>query len=191
MKIGCIILAAGRAVRFGENKLLQPFRGKPLIAWSMDAVPTERLGPVCVVTREPAVEALAAARGWQTVRNDAPELGVSRSVALGTEALAGDCDGLLFLVADQPLLRRETVERLLDRFLEAPERIAAAAAGERFGNPAVFPAALFSALMTLKGDRGGKQLMQRFPELVVQVSVDPAELADVDTAEDLRSLRSP
>ena len=57
--LGCVVLAAGNAVRFGRNKLAEDFRGKPLIQWALEAVPADRLGPVyaevpapvCVVTR--------------------------------------------------------------------------------------------------------------------------------------------
>ncbi len=188
MFLGCVILAAGNAVRFGENKLLARFRGRPLIEWILDALPADRLNAVVVVTQYAAVEALAAARGFETLRNSAPELGVSRSVVLGTEALAERCDGILFLVADQPLLRRSTVERLLDRFLEDPERVVEPRAGERRGNPCVFPASLFPELLALRGDRGGRQVIRHHPELVTGVPVDPLELADVDTAADLASL---
>ena len=86
MEIGCVILAAGNSFRFGDNKLLARYGGKALIEWVLDAVPAERLGPVCVVTQYPAVAALAEARGFSAVWNREPELGISHSVALGTGA---------------------------------------------------------------------------------------------------------
>ena len=188
MRLGCVILAAGNAARFGENKLLTEFRGRPLIEWAFAALPAERLAAVTVVTQYEAVAALARDRGFSVVRNEAPELGVSHSVALGTRALKERCEGLLFLVADQPLLGRQTVERILDRFLAEPDRIVVPAAGERKGNPCVFPAALFPDLEALTGDRGGKQLIRRFPERVERVSVAPQELFDVDTLSDLQKM---
>lgn len=188
MRLGCVILAAGNAVRFGENKLLTEFRGRPLIEWAFAALPAERLAAVTVVTQYAAVAALARNRGFSVVRNEAPELGVSHSVALGTRALKERCEGLLFLVADQPLLGRQTVERILDRFLAEPDKIVVPAAGERQGNPCVFPAALFPDLEALTGDRGGKQLIRRFPERVERVSVAPQELFDVDTLSDLQKM---
>ena len=188
MRLGCVILAAGNAARFGENKLLTEFRGRPLIEWAFAALPPERLAAVTVVTQYEAVAALARDRGFSVVRNEAPELGVSHSVALGTRALKERCEGLLFLVADQPLLGRQTVERILDRFLAEPDRIVVPAAGERKGNPCVFPAALFPDLEALTGDRGGKQLIRRFPERVERVSVAPQELFDVDTLSDLQKM---
>lgn len=188
MRLGCVILAAGNAARFGENKLLTEFRGRPLIEWAFAALPAERLAAVTVVTQYEAVAALARDRGFSVVRNEAPELGVSHSVALGTRALKERCEGLLFLVADQPLLGRQTVEGILDRFLAEPDRIVVPAAGERQGNPCVFPAALFPDLEALTGDRGGKQLIRRFPERVERVSVAPQELFDVDTLSDLQKM---
>ena len=34
--VGCVIMASGRAVRFGSNKLLADFGGAPLIARALD-----------------------------------------------------------------------------------------------------------------------------------------------------------
>lgn len=188
MRLGAVILAAGNAARFGENKLLAVFRGRPLIEWAFAALPAERLAAVAVVTQYDAVAALARDRGFSVVRNEAPDLGVSHSVALGTRALRDCCDGLLFLVADQPCLRRQTVETILDRFLERPDRIIVPAAGERQGNPCVFPAAFFPALEALTGDRGGKQLIRRHPEWVETVPAASDELFDVDTWADLQKM---
>ena len=196
MSLGCVVLAAGNASRFGRNKLSEPFRGKPLIQWALEAVPTDRLGPVyadvpapvCVVTQYPDVRMLAAAFGFDGVFNEAPESGISHSVVLGTQALMHRCGGLMFLVADQPLLRRQTVADLADRFLADPTRIVVPTAGERRGNPCVFPAALYPELLALTGDRGGKAVIRRHPELVVEVQVPAEELFDVDTLADLALL---
>mgnify|MGYP000776032481 CR=1 FL=1 len=40
MKIGCVVLAAGNARRFGSNKLLADFGGAPLIAQALDVTET-------------------------------------------------------------------------------------------------------------------------------------------------------
>ncbi len=184
--VGCVLLAAGNGARFGRNKLLAEFRCKPLIRWAMEAVPKELVAAVAVVTQYQEVAELAAGFGFQTVWNSAPELGVSHSVCLGTQMLKGECQGILFLVSDQPLLRKETVARLIEAFCQNPERIIVSAAEGRQGNPCVFPVALFPALETLEGDRGGKQIIRRHPELVTEFTVDPIELLDVDTVEDLQ-----
>ena len=190
--IGCVILAAGNSSRFGANKLLAKFRGGPLIARAFGAIPPELSPQTVAVTQYEAVEALARESGFACVRNDAPELGISRSIRLGTEALLSrraELDGILYLVADQPLLTRETVLRLLEAFRTHPDRIVVPAAEGRQGNPCIFPKDLFPALQALSGDRGGKQIIRAHPDRVLTVEVPGEALDDVDTVEALRDLK--
>ena len=186
--VGCVLMASGYGARFGDNKLLAEFRGKTLIRWALEAVPADRLAGVAVVTQYEAVAAQARAFGFTVLQNAHPEIGISESIRLGTAALSGRCDGLIYLVADQPLLRRQTVERLVEAFCQSPSRIVVPVAGERRGNPCIFPAACFPALQTLEGDRGGSQVIRRCPERVLSVEVPPEELLDVDRAETLLKL---
>ena len=110
--LGCVIMAAGNAVRFGANKLEAELNGKPLIRRAFEAVPAGVFDRVVVVTQYPAVAALAREFGFEPVRNDRPGDGLSRTVRLGTQALA-QCDGIAFLVADQPLLSASAVRAVV------------------------------------------------------------------------------
>ena len=136
-------MAAGAGTRFGPDKLLVEFRGKPLIQWALEAIPADRLCRVAVVTGDQRIRTMAEGFGFSPVWNDRPELGVSRTIRLGLEALAPICDGVIFQVADQPLLRRETVASLAETWLANPEQIIVPAAGGCWGNPCVFPKDLF------------------------------------------------
>ena len=60
--VGCVIMASGRAVRFGSNKLLADFGGAPLIARALDVTETPALVSRVVVTRSPEVAELASRR---------------------------------------------------------------------------------------------------------------------------------
>ena len=113
--VGCVLMAAGNASRFGENKLTAVIDGRTMIRRAMDAIPVDRLASVCVVTQYGAVETLAGEYGFFCVRNTHPEWGQSYSVRLGTEALKGSCDAILYMVADQPYLQRESVADLVER----------------------------------------------------------------------------
>lgn len=190
MRIGCVVMAAGNGTRFGENKLLVNYRGKPLIRYALEAVPVDKLTHVVVVTQYDAVAELAQEFGFAVIRNDSPELGISHTIVLGTQALAENCDGILYQVADQPLLRQQTVRRLLAAFRTEPGRIVAPFDGNRRGNPCVFPSAFFPQLRSLSGDRGGSQIIRKHPECVLPVSVSPEELFDVDTVQSLHDLPS-
>lgn len=188
--IGCVVLAAGNAARFGANKLTAVVNGKMLIEHALDALPVEELAAVAVVTQYDEIAALARARGFRCLRNDRPQDGLSRTVRLGTEALGASCDALLFLVSDQPLLRQESVRSLLEASRAHPERIVAAARNGRRGNPCIFPKRFFPALCSLTGDVGGSAILRQNEEALLTVEVGAEELCDVDTREALEQLRS-
>ena len=188
-KPGCVVLAAGSASRFGGNKLLATVEGQALIRRALSAVPAEQLSAVAVVTQYPEILDLAREFSFTPVRNDAPEAGVSRSIALGLAAL-GDCPGALFLVADQPLLRRESVEALVALWQRQPDGVAALGHGGVRGNPCLFPARLFPELLALRGDRGGSAVIRRHEDVLTLLEVDPRELQDADTPEALERIRA-
>ena len=100
LRIGCLVMAAGSGSRFGRNKLEAVVDGKSLLRRSLEAVPAEEFAQVTVVTQYDAAAALAEEFGFTVVRNDRPEDGLSRTVHLGTEALAavGDTGSLNFLI---------------------------------------------------------------------------------------------
>ena len=98
LRIGCLVMAAGSGSRFGRNKLEAVVDGKSLLRRSLEAVPTEEFAQVTVVTQYDAAAALAEEFGFTVVRNDRPEDGLSRTVRLGTEAMAG-CGAILYQVA--------------------------------------------------------------------------------------------
>ena len=188
-KPGCVVLAAGSASRFGGNKLTATVEGQALIRRALSAVPAEQLSAVAVVTQYPEILDLAREFSFTPVRNDAPEAGVSRSIALGLAAL-GDCPRALFLVADQPLLRRESVEALVALWQRQPDGVAALGHGGVRGNPCLFPARLFPELLALRGDRGGSAVIRRHEDVLTLLEVDPRELQDADTPEALERIRA-
>ncbi|MBE6933064.1 MAG: nucleotidyltransferase family protein [Ruminococcaceae bacterium] len=187
MKIGCVILAAGSGMRFGGDKLHAEFSGVSLIRRAMQAVPEGC--PAAVVTGDSQIAALAREQQMTVVWNHRPELGISRSVRLGTMAMT-QYNAICFLVADQPLLKRESVQKLLDEWRLHPDRIIRAAHDGKPGNPCVFPREFFPALCNLQGDRGGSAVARSFPEKVIMVELPKRELLDCDTPEVLRQLCS-
>lgn len=184
---GCVVLAAGSASRFGENKLTAPLRGRSLIRRALEAVPMEDLGSVVVVTQYPAIMSLAKEFHFAALHNPHPERGLSTSLQMGLTALR-DSPGVLFLVADQPLLRRESVSRLVRLWRSRPDGIAALGHCGIRGNPCLFPRRLFPELMSLAGDQGGSAVIRRHAAELTLLDVPEQELLDVDTPAILEAL---
>lgn len=183
-RIGCVVMAAGTE----QARLLRPYNGKALIARALDAVPPELAGDTVVVASGEGVAELARARGFAVLPNEQPARGISRTIRLGTQAMA-DCDGILYMVADQPLLRAGTVRRVVDAWQERPEYIAAAAHNGNRGNPCLFPARFFPELCALEADRGGSSVIRRHENALLLVEAGERELFDCDTKQALEILK--
>jgi molybdenum cofactor cytidylyltransferase len=89
------------------------------------------------------------------------------------------------VLADQPLLDRVHVDRLVDaRRSGAPA--AASVYGGALGVPALFDASLYSELLALEGDRGAARILRGHDGVV---SVEwPEGAVDVDTDADAAAL---
>lgn len=189
LKLGCVVMAAGNARRFGENKLAAQLRGRSLILRALEAVPAEAFENVAVVTQYPEVMRLAGEFHFSAIHNPHPEYGISHTIELGLTALR-NCGGVMFLVSDQPLLKRESVAALARFWRERPDRLAALAHGGVRGNPCVFPARFYPELLALREDHGGNTVIRRHEEELRLLEVPAEELADVDTVTALEALRA-
>jgi molybdopterin-guanine dinucleotide biosynthesis protein A len=98
------VLAGGRATRMGADKALVSFRGAPMISHVADSIRRAGL-QVLVVGREVAE--------YDSVRDaDSPGGGPLVGLLTALRSSGGD----VFLAAvDQPLLRSETIRRILDQ----------------------------------------------------------------------------
>ena len=185
--LGCLVMAAGSGRRFGGNKLAADLDGKTLIRRALEAVPAAQFTAVTVVSQYEDIEELAGQFGFAAIHNDRPDLGLSHTIRLGTEAMRG-CDGILYMVADQPKLCQETVARIVEVFCQHPDRIVGAGHEGRRGNPNLFPARFFEELMALSGDHGGSSVIRAHEDALLLVETDAEELFDCDTPEALESL---
>ena len=188
-KIACIILASGVGRRFGANKLLTSIDGAPMLQHILDI--SQGLFPKrIVVTRHKEVAEICAQQQILCLLHDKPYL--SDTVRLGTSYIQQQLpqtEGLLFAVADQPLLQQASLIRLAESFLAQPQKIHRPYYEETPGNPIIFPAKFANERRQLPQDKGGSVLTKKYPELVVKVPVqDINELLDIDTQQDKAKL---
>ena len=189
MTAAAVVLAAGSGSRFtGEgHKLLALFRGRPLVAWAVEAAAGAGLDEVLVV--EGAVllsEALAGteARSPVPVRrlvNARWAEGQAGSLAVAVEAAASaGHDAVVVGLADQPLVPSGAWRAVA---AATATLVAVATYGGRRRNPVRLASAVWP-LLSRDGDEGARELMRRRPDLVGEVACQ-GEPVDVDTVEDL------
>ena len=187
-KIGCVLMAAGNAKRFGENKLSRKLNGVSLIDRALQCIPKEKLQKVVVVSQYDEVMKKAEVLGFLSIKNEHPDFGISHTIKLGLEK-TDDCDAIMFMVSDQPLLKKESVSQMIDFFLHNSDYIVGMSYDHVRGNPCIFPKVYFSELRELKEDRGGNTVIRKHEDkLKLFSATHPDELSDIDTKEDLEKL---
>lgn len=181
--VGAVLLASGFARRYGSNKLLDDYRGRPLFRYAFDALPPALFHRAVVTTQYPEILAAAEQAGYLALPNPHAGQGITAGLRLGLEAVSG-LDGTLFAVCDQPNLNTESIVRLIRSFRESPDRIHALAWQGQRGNPVIFPKALYPELLALTGDTGGGAVVKRHRDLLdLTEAGSGAELVDIDEKE--------
>ena len=200
--LGIVLLAAGEGRRYGSNKLLETINGRRLFEYAADAVSglswsvssdrniscgkKKMLSnfPAFIVTGYDEIADYCESKGFVTVRNDHPELGISESLKLGLDAartLYPGIDGILFAVCDQPGLTADSFMRLINGYSSSDKGLACMGQGENMlGNPCIFSRKYFDDLMRLTGDTGGKRVIMAHKDDLSVVYAGDNELKDID-----------
>lgn len=191
LRVGVIVLAAGRGSRFGAEspKSLARLGERPLVAHAVAAARSSGLKPLVVVVGCQAADVAAAVgRDVEVVENPFWEEGMSTSLRAGLAALLPDrtVTAVTVALADQPRIGAESYRRLVLAHADGAELAVATYGGKR-GHPVLIGRAYFDEAMKMTGDQGARTLLAK-PE-VVEVPCDgTGEATDVDTPGDLAAL---
>jgi molybdenum cofactor cytidylyltransferase len=190
--ISAVVLAAGRALRMGEQKLFLPFRGKPVLQWVLETALASKVHEVICVARDlrsvrPRIRLVDERLFW--LINHAADRGQSTSVVAGLWATNPKSQGTLFLVGDQPMIRRELINSLIERFESSSALIIAPTFAGQARNPVLFRRDLFPELLKLTGDRGGRVLLEKYGDRAELIEWhEEAPFIDIDVREDYERL---
>ncbi|MGQ0551416.1 MAG: nucleotidyltransferase family protein [Armatimonadota bacterium] len=188
--VSAVVLAAGGSTRMGRPKLALQVDGLPMIRRAAEAALASRCGEVVVVlgTHADLYRPLLEGLALRIVENPDPQEGMGSSIRIGAEAVSPDAQGLVLLLADQPFVTPEVIDRLIDTAAADARRIVASAYAGTVGPPAYFGRALFLELLTLEGDRGARSVIEAYPKEGVALPLPESIAADIDTPGDLSSL---
>lgn len=194
-KIHAILLAAGFSRRFQGNKLLYLLNGKELYLYLserlIEGLKEGVIDSLAVVTQYDEILWEMKKRNIEVVKNDYSIQGISSSLKLGLLKARefkeqGKDNYYIFFVADQPYLRKETVENFLEEFFKSKKFIGCVRNGEELGNPVIFHERYVPELESLEGDKGGKCVLKKHIREAFLYSVkNERELQDIDTKGEL------
>lgn len=187
--ISGIILAAGLSSRMGTNKLLLALGGVPVIERTIRAASESGLSEVILVCSSEIAKAVGDRYEVRIVHNMEPQLGQSRSVRLGVENASIYSEGFMFLVGDQPYITADIINKLIESYYSGDYSAAIPFYSGKRGNPVIFSNSLRDKLTGLKGDTGGRMLLEGLEESIVAVDAgDELSGFDIDTREEYEKL---
>ncbi len=187
-RTAAVVLAAGGSSRFGSPKQLAPWQGRTFLEQVVQTALDAAIGPVIVVLGAEVEQCrrLLAGLPVQVVVNPRWAEGQSTSMQAGLEALPAGTGGAVFLLVDQPAVQADTVRRVVQAHRETLAPVVWPEYQGRRGNPVLFDRSLFPALRQIRGDTGGRPLLQAHAAQAARVPVeDRGVVLDFDTPEAL------
>jgi molybdenum cofactor cytidylyltransferase len=193
LRVAAVVLAAGGSARMGSPKQLLRLGDETLIRRALRTALASRCTLVVVVVGA-AAEAVTGDIDdlpVEIVVNPSWADGMASSIRAGIEAVAAAeprLDAALVMLADQPAVTVDILDRLVAAAEDAAAGLVACEYAGTLGAPALYTRPHFDALRRLRGDRGGKALLEAHRDTVVRLPFAPAAI-DVDTPEDWRRLQ--
>ena len=188
MRINLILLAAGNSKRFNGNKLLAIYKEKPIYMYIVEKVLDLKVDKIICVTQYEEIKEGLLNTDINVVINDNSSLGISSSIKLGIN-FDKSSDGYMFMVCDQPFISIETLNSVIDNFINGDKGIVCVGYGDNKGNPVIFSKRYIDELLLLEGDSGGKKILKGYLNDLKVVNVDnEIELVDIDTQEEFSKL---
>jgi molybdenum cofactor cytidylyltransferase len=190
--VAAVVLAAGQARRMGGRKVLLPVGGRPMLLRVVDAALASSASQTVVVVGNEADEVVAALGDRPVVVVVNPDYadGMSTSLRAGLAAVDPGAEAALILLADQPFVGPELLDRLIDRFGTCGKPIVRPSAEGRPGTPVLLSATLFPEVAREQGDVGGRRVVEEHADEMCLVPVDDArEVMDIDSVRDYETAR--
>ncbi len=186
-----IILAAGESRRMGQPKQLLPFAGTTMLECVIDALQSPRVDEIRVVLGYKADE-IAAKIGSQAgtlaplkvVRNERYQRGMFTSMQAGLRDLPKGTKMVMLAVCDQPRLKRETVETLIEKFENERHKILIPSYNGRQGHPPLLRAEYAKEILAMDESMTLKHFYAAHADDIARLVVDDeGVLIDIDDRE--------
>lgn len=192
-KIAILILAAGESSRMGKPKQLLKWKDSNLVNYSISKA----------IQLSPKNVFVVLGCNFEQIKNEIQEnnitilenknwkQGLGNSMAYGIRAISEvlqDVEGVLIMLADQPLIQTNHFNKLINCFIPDTQQILATEYVDgSLGVPAFFDKLYLNEIIALNSDFGAKQLFQKYSESVISIKNLHAHL-DIDTFEQYKKL---
>jgi CTP:molybdopterin cytidylyltransferase MocA len=170
--LAALILSGGASRRMGTPKAFLPYRGGTFLEYLLSVTAHPRIGWRRLVL---GADAQAIAQGAklpadEVVINDNWEDGQLSSIQAGVRSLPAGTDGMLLCLIDHPLIGRELVGELVERFYESGKAIVLPVYKGRRGHPVIFASRLYQELLSAPLETGARAVVWAHDQEVLEMA---------------------
>ena len=175
----------------GRPKQMLAWRGKTLLRHVLDSLIDSDIDEIILVLGHEAEAIRKSLTGLKikTLINPDYRQGMATSLRAGLLALDPGSEAFLVLLADQPGIGPEIINRMIRGFREADPRrgIVRPVYRGRRGHPVLIGAQYLKEALQLQGDVGARRILIDHPEDILEIDVDQdTVLKDIDTPDEYR-----
>jgi len=187
--ISAIVLAAGESRRMGRPKQLLTWQGKTLLQHVLESLINSDADEIILVLGHEAEAIRKSLTEFQIkiVINPDYNQGMASSLRQGLLAMDPRSEAFLVLLADQPGIGPEIMNRMIREFQRADPRrgiVRPVYRGLR-GHPVLIGVRYLQETLQLQGDVGARQILVNHPTDILEIEVDQdGILKDIDTPEE-------
>ena len=159
--LAVVILSGGASRRMGTPKALLPYRDGTFLEHLLKVTDHPRIGLRRVVlgADAPAIADGVELPADEVVINDNWEAGQLSSIQAGVRSLPEGTEGMLICLIDHPLISRELVGALVERFYECGKPIVLPVYKGRRGHPVIFASRLYAELLGAPLETGARAVV--------------------------------
>jgi len=186
MKISAILLAAGESKRMGQSKQLMPFGETTILEQAVDNLINSTVSETIVVLGHRAEEVMnvITSKPVKIVINPDYQQGMSTSIIAGLDLVDSGTRAVMIALGDQPFVDSQTINSIIEAFVVSDKGIAIPVYQGRRGHPVIFAIGYKGELLRLKGDIGGREIIDQHPDDVLEVAVScKGVCVDIDTVD--------
>lgn len=190
MKIGAVVVAAGKSMRMGRNKLLIKLRGKTLLEHVLDGISSSCVRQIVVVVGHKPWELHQVLNNpkynLKVVTNDNYELGMLSSFKKGLGSIL-DTEAAFLVLGDQLIID----PRFLDQMAQTMQadrqtaKIVSPLYRNKKGHPVLFSNALYDQILSLSDDKTLHDLISNQAKFTVALEAEAWTAIDIDRPEDV------
>jgi molybdenum cofactor cytidylyltransferase len=182
MNISAVILAAGKSVRMGRQKMLMPWGNTTVLGKVIETLQAAGVEDIVLVTNSKIAPRVTSYKLRVTLNDDGEML---TSVQLGLQAQKSSAQAMLICLGDQPQVEERSVRNVCDIFRENQSSIVAPSYQMRRGHPWLIARKLWDEVLQMRAPESMRDFLNTHKDDIFYVECDsPSILQDIDTPAD-------